>query len=129
MGLRGSLIGSVIGSFFFRPVPLLGSFLGAFVGHKVEERFFKKNRPRQRPRGEAFASPRDLSLEEAYALLCARPSASDDVLRRKYRDLAKNNHPDILRSQGLSEEMIGKATERMGRINNAWSEIRTARGL
>ena len=58
-------------------------------------------------------------------------SAGDDVetLKRKYRDLAKKNHPDALRAQGLPEEMIGKATERMSRINAAWAAIKEARGI
>ena len=50
-------------------------------------------------------------------------------LKRKYRELAKKNHPDALRAQGLPEEMIGKATERMSRINAAWATIREARGI
>ena len=50
-------------------------------------------------------------------------------LKRKYRELAKKNHPDALRAQGLPKEMIGKATERMSRINAAWATIREARGI
>ena len=68
-------------------------------------------------------------LAEAYATLGASPSDNVDELRRKYRDLAKRNHPDSLRAQGLPEEMIGRATERMSRINEAWAEIRSARGI
>ena len=68
-------------------------------------------------------------LAEAYATLGASPSDGADELRRKYRDLAKRNHPDALRAQGLPEEMVGRATERMSRINEAWAEIRAARGM
>ena len=76
--------------------------------------------------GERPAADR---LSAAYATLGASQSDSADELRRKYRDLAKRNHPDSLRAQGLPEEMIGKATERMSRINEAWAEIRSARGI
>ena len=31
--------------------------------------------------------------------------------------------------QGLPEEMISRATEQMARINNAWEEIKRARGI
>ena len=57
--------------------------------------------------------------------------ATDDVatLRRRYRELAKKNHPDAMRAQGLPEEMVGKATERMSRINAAWETIKEARGI
>ena len=82
----------------------------------------------RRSGGGAASSARD-PLADAYAILGA--SASDDVatLKRKYRDLAKKNHPDALRAQGLPEEMVGKATERMSRINAAWATIREARGM
>ena len=68
-------------------------------------------------------------LQEAYSVLGASADDSTDELKRKYRELAKKNHPDALRAQGLPEEMVGKATERMSRINEAWSRIREARGI
>ena len=74
-------------------------------------------------------SAAQVPLAEAYSILGASASDSPDELKRKYRELAKKNHPDALRAQGLPEEMIGKATERMSRINEAWSKIKEARGL
>ena len=68
-------------------------------------------------------------LKDAYAVLGANASDSTDELKRKYRELAKKNHPDALRAQGLPEEMVGKATERMSRINEAWAVIKEARGI
>ena len=68
-------------------------------------------------------------LKDAYAVLGAGENDSTDQLKRKYRELAKKNHPDALRAQGLPEEMVGKATERMSRINEAWTVIKEARGL
>jgi len=68
-------------------------------------------------------------VADAYAVLGASASESDEALKRKYRDLAKKNHPDALRAQGLPEAMIGKATERMSRINDAWTVIRKERGI
>ncbi len=68
-------------------------------------------------------------LAEAYRLLGASANESDDEIKRKYRELAKRNHPDALRAQGLPEAMVGKATERMGRINDAWSKIKAARKI
>lgn len=72
--------------------------------------------------------PRD-RLADAYAVLGAASGDSDDELKRKYRELAKKNHPDALRAQGLPEAMVGKATERMSRINAAWAAVKEARGL
>ena len=50
-------------------------------------------------------------------------------MRRAYRAQAKKNHPDLLRAQGLPEEMVTRATAQMARINAAWEEIKRARGL
>lgn len=69
------------------------------------------------------------SLSSAYALLGASAADDAETLKRKYRELAKKNHPDALRAQGLPEEMVGKATERMSRINAAWTAIKEARGM
>ncbi len=79
--------------------------------------------------GERAGEPVRDSLIDAYAILGASASDDADELKRKYRELAKKNHPDALRAQGLPEEMVGKATERMSRINSAWTTIKEARGL
>ena len=64
-----------------------------------------------------------------YDILGCDPDATDDELRRAYRAQAKKHHPDLLRAQGLPEEMVERATEQMARINNAWEEIKRDRGL
>jgi len=68
-------------------------------------------------------------LADAYSILGACASDDAETLKQRYRELAKKNHPDALRAQGLPEEMVGKATERMSRINAAWATIREARGM
>jgi len=80
-------------------------------------------------RSGSSASTSRNPLEEAYEVLGARAADSAETLKQKYRELAKKNHPDALRAQGLPEEMIGKATERMSRINDAWATIREARNI
>jgi len=82
----------------------------------------------QRLGRQSAAAPRD-PLEDAYSVLGASARDNAETLKGKYRELAKKNHPDALRAQGLPEEMIGKATERMSRINAAWATIREARGI
>ena len=89
--------------------------------------YFFSQRVRNESQGRADA--RRNPLEDAYAVLGASASDDAETLKRKYRELAKKNHPDALRAQGLPEEMIGKATERMSRINEAWAAVREARGL
>ena len=72
--------------------------------------------------------PRD-KLAEAYSILGVSASASDDAVKKAYREKAKKYHPDTLRAQGLPDEMVGKATEQMARVNAAWAEIKAARGI
>ena len=55
--------------------------------------------------------------------------AGDETVRKAYRELAKRYHPDRLRAEGKLEEMIGKATATMAKINGAWDAIKAARKL
>ena len=66
---------------------------------------------------------------DPYEMLGVSRGASDDEVRKAYREKAKALHPDMLRAQGLSEELMGKANERMAMVNEAWSEIKRARGM
>ena len=76
------------------------------------------------------SSRRSYSYEPSpYDILGCDSSATNDELRRAYRAQAKKHHPDLLRAQGLPEEMIARATEQMARINNAWEEIKRSRGI
>ena len=76
------------------------------------------------------SSRRSYSYEPSpYDILGCDSSATNDELRRAYRAQAKKHHPDLLRAQGLPEEMVARATEQMARINNAWEEIKRARGI
>lgn len=89
-------------------------------------RVYADERAAGRPRGRAAA--RD-PLAEAYATLGVSPEASDADVRHAYREKAKRFHPDTLRAQGLPDEMVGRATEQMARVNAAWSAIKAKRGL
>jgi len=66
---------------------------------------------------------------DPYEVLGCPRTATDDEVRRAYREKAKQLHPDVLRAQGLSEELIAKANDRMARLNAAWNTIRQTRKL
>ena len=66
--------------------------------------------------------------EDPFAVLGCTRTATDEELRAAYRERAKHLHPDMLRAQGLSEELVSRANEQMARLNAAWSEIRRIRG-
>lgn len=66
---------------------------------------------------------------DVFSQLGVSPLASDDEVRKAYRSLAKRYHPDTLKAQGLPEEMVARANERMSKINAAWSAVKKERGL
>lgn len=76
-----------------------------------------------RRRGSAGES----SGADPYATLGVKRSDDTETIKRAYRALAKRYHPDTLRRNGLSEELMSRATERMSRINAAWDEIKRER--
>ncbi|WP_043531032.1 co-chaperone DjlA [Litchfieldella xinjiangensis] len=67
------------------------------------------------------------SLEEAYRVLGVEASASDSEIKRAYRRLMSENHPDKLASKGLPESMREMAKERTSEISNAYDLIKKTR--
>lgn len=76
--------------------------------------------------GRAAPSP-GTSLEDAYAALGVDPGVDDKSLKRAYRKLMSENHPDKLIAKGVPEEMIKLATERSQEIQAAYETVRKAR--
>lgn len=66
-------------------------------------------------------------LAEAYRELGVTPEASDAEIKRTYRRLMSQHHPDKLVARGLPEEMAEVAKERTQEIQAAWDTIRRAR--
>ncbi len=67
------------------------------------------------------------SLEEAYKVLGVSPSATDDEVRRAYRKLALEHHPD--RVAALGEDVRKAAEVKFQQINAAKELIFKSRGL
>ncbi len=67
-------------------------------------------------------------LEDAYAALGLAPSASDAEVKRTYRRLMNEHHPDKLVGKGLPDSMRELAEERTREIGAAYRIIREARG-
>lgn len=72
------------------------------------------------------ASPRDV-LREAYEILGVDEAASDAEVKKAYRRLMNQHHPDKLVSKGLPEEMIKLATEKSQEIRQAYDTVKKAR--
>jgi DnaJ like chaperone protein len=67
------------------------------------------------------------NLASAYAMLGLEPSASVAEIKRSYRRLAQEYHPDKLAAKGLPEDFTKFANEKLQAINEAYSQIRKSR--
>ena len=66
-------------------------------------------------------------LADAYAALGVTPQASGADIKRAYRKLISQNHPDKLAARGLPESMRAVAEERSRELNSAYDCIKAAR--
>lgn len=66
-------------------------------------------------------------LFDAYAALGIKPDATPAEIKRAYRKLMSQNHPDKLASRGLPESMRPVAEERSREINAAYDMIKSTR--
>lgn len=69
-----------------------------------------------------------LGLEESYQMLGAQPSDSFDEVKKKYRKLVREHHPDLIRGKGLGEEYVEEATKKLQEINAAYERIKKEKG-
>jgi DnaJ like chaperone protein len=67
--------------------------------------------------------------DDPYVILGVERTLSADALKRRYRQLVADNHPDREIARGLPPEAIRIATERLAAINAAWERIATERGI
>ena len=73
------------------------------------------------------AGPSRPSLGEAYQVLGVTEDASDQEVKKAYRRLMSEHHPDKLASRGVPEEVIRLSTERSQEITAAYELIRKHR--
>ena len=66
--------------------------------------------------------------EDPYLILGITADSTDDELKKAYRYMVKENHPDMLIARGVPEEFVDMATEKLAAINDAYERILKQRG-
>lgn len=68
-------------------------------------------------------------VTDPYEILGVDPEIDDAALRRHWRNLVRELHPDRMLSRGVPEEAQRLAEERLAAVNEAWDQVRKARGI
>lgn len=61
--------------------------------------------------------------DDPFLILGLEPNTPPDEVRRRYRDLVREHHPDRHIAAGVPEEMVELATRRLQKINEAYDRI------
>lgn len=93
-------------------------------GYQQQQQSQQRSQQQQKP-----STPRKKTkLDQAYSTLSVSKSNSDAEVKKAYRVMMSQNHPDKLISKGLPEEMIKLANQKTTEIKQAYDTIMKSRG-
>lgn len=78
---------------------------------------------------ECIAARHVRRADDPYLVLGLDRAMSDDALKRAYRKLVADYHPDREIARGLPPEAVKIATQRLAAVNAAWERVASERGL
>ncbi|TXR51834.1 co-chaperone DjlA [Reinekea thalattae] len=81
----------------------------------------------QQGQGETKRQQASSALVDAYKVLGVEASASEAEVKKAYRRLMSQHHPDKLLAKGLPESMMEMAKQRTQQIQQAYEQIKSAR--
>ena len=70
----------------------------------------------------------DTGMKKYYDTLGCKPDDDFETVKKAYRKLSREFHPDSIEGKGLGDEFVEYATRRMQEINEAYAKIKEARG-
>ncbi len=68
-------------------------------------------------------------VEKFHAILGCDPNDSDEFVKKQYRKLVNEYHPDKIAAKGLPEEFIKFASDKFMEIQNAYENVKKQRNL
>ena len=92
--------------------------VGRLQYERVKARFYQGGRA-----GQSQQQARWSPLDPHYAILGAEMSDPIDVIKKKYRALAMQWHPDKMAAKGVSTEALRHAKEKFQQINEAYERV------
>jgi DnaJ like chaperone protein len=96
--------------------------IGRMQYDRIKSRYYQSTRQQQQQQQGRW-SP----LDPHYTLLGATEADSLELIKKKYRALAVQWHPDKMLANGASPEAIRHAKEKFQKINEAYEKITEAR--
>ncbi|MFY0622099.1 MAG: molecular chaperone DjiA [Pelagimonas sp.] len=63
------------------------------------------------------------AVPDPYTVLGVTPDMEMSEIRKAWRQLVRDSHPDVMMARGVPEEAVKLSERRMQDINQAWSEI------
>ena len=67
---------------------------------------------------------KELTLKKAYEILGVKETDDFTTIKKQYRKLVKQNHPDIVAGQGKDQTIIEQATKKLQEINEAYEILK-----
>ena len=67
-------------------------------------------------------------LAQAYKILGVDSNINESALKKTYRKLISQHHPDKLVANGLPQEMLKLATEKLKKYKKAYEQVKLAKG-
>lgn len=89
----------------------------------------KKEHTHANPDSRRPTSNHNQDLLKAYTILGVTAEMTEDEIRRSYKKLASQLHPDKLMSQGLPQDQLNATTERFKQIQAAYAFIKKYRSI
>lgn len=65
---------------------------------------------------------------DAYEVLGLSKDASFEDVKKRYKELVRKNHPDLLMGQGADDFVVSEATKKLQEINEAYEIIKKQQG-